>query len=86
MTSHLCLYASTRQNQNQKHSQFSITATIPVNATNLLSHAFNSAIMLLDLLIVGYPMRIFHMLQPIVFGNMFGLFSYIYYLFDGKNM
>lgn len=63
-----------------------IADTIPVNATNLLSHAFNSAIMMLDVLIVAYPIRIFHVLQPILFGNAYGLFTYIYHLFGGKNM
>lgn len=59
---------------------------MPLSATNILSHALNAGIMFLDLLIVAYPLRLYHVIQPIVFGVSFGFFSFIYYLCDGKNM
>lgn len=46
----------------------------------------NSVIMFLDLLIVAYPLRLLHVIQPIIFGVTFGFFSFIYYLCGGKNM
>lgn len=61
-------------------------ATMPLSATNILSHALNAGIMFLDLLIVAYPLRLYHVIQPIIFGLSFGFFSFIYYLCDGKNM
>ncbi|XP_031620714.1 protein rolling stone-like [Contarinia nasturtii] len=59
---------------------------IPINAPNILSHAMNSVIMFLDILIVAHPLRLFHVIQPICFGVSYGIFSYIYYLCGGVNM
>lgn len=59
---------------------------MPVNVTNVLTHALNSVIMVFDILIVAYPLRLYHVIQPILFGISYGIFSYIYYLFDGTNM
>lgn len=39
--------------------------SIPLNATNILCHAMNSVIMFLDILIVAYPLRLYHVIQPI---------------------
>lgn len=41
--------------------------------------------MFVDILIVAYPMRLYHVIQPICFGVCYGVFSYIYYLFGGVN-
>lgn len=68
------------------NSSANCAATMPLSATNILSHAMNSGIMFLDLLIVAYPLRLYHVIQPIIFGVSFGLFSFIYYLCGGKNM
>lgn len=65
---------------------FRFIATIAVNASNVLSHAVNSVLMFLDILIVSYPLRLYHMIQPIAFGVAFGIFSFIYYLCGGVDM
>ncbi|XP_055301375.1 protein rolling stone-like [Sitodiplosis mosellana] len=59
---------------------------IPLNAPNILSHAMNSVIMFLDILIVAYPLRLYHVIQPICFGVSYGIFSFIYYLCGGVNI
>lgn len=69
-----------------KFSNHFPTAGMPLNSSNILSHAMNSVIMFLDLLIVAYPLRLLHVIQPIIFGVTFGFFSFIYYLCGGKNM
>lgn len=56
-----------------------------IDLPNILSHAMNSVIMFVDILIVAYPIRLYHVIQPICFGTGFGLFSYIYYLCGGVN-
>lgn len=60
--------------------------SIPLDAVNILSHGMNSGIMLLDILIVAYPLRLYHVIQPICFGVSYGIFSFIYYLCDGVDM
>lgn len=42
--------------------------------------------MFLDILIVAYPMRLYHVTQPIGFAACFGVFSIIYYFCGGKNL
>lgn len=59
---------------------------IPLDAANILSHAMNSVIMFMDILIVAYPLRLYHVIQPIAFGVSFGIFSYIYYVCGGVNL
>lgn len=59
---------------------------IPVDANNILSHAMNSVIMFMDILIISYPLRLYHVIQPIAFGVSFGIFSYIYYVCGGVDM
>lgn len=59
---------------------------IPLDAANILSHAMNSVIMFIDILIVAYPLRLYHVVQPIAFGVSFGIFSYIYYVCGGVNL
>lgn len=59
---------------------------MPLSAVNILSHAMNSIMMFVDVLIVAYPIRLYHVIQPICFGVSFGIFSFIYYLCDGVDM
>ncbi|XP_055303658.1 protein rolling stone-like [Sitodiplosis mosellana] len=51
----------------------------------VMSHAMNSVIMFIDILIAAYPMRLYHVIQPICFGTCFAVFSYIYHLCGGVN-
>lgn len=53
--------------------------------SNILSHAANSAIMILDLFIVAYPLRLNHVIQPIAFGYVYGSFTFIYYVCGGTD-
>lgn len=56
---------------------------MPVDAANVLTHAINSVLMLLDILIVSHPMRIYHVVQPMAFGLIYGVFSFLYYICGG---
>lgn len=57
-----------------------------LNATNILTHVFNSICMFVDLLIVAHPLRLLHMFLPVVFGIIYAIFSAIYQLSGGHNM
>lgn len=59
---------------------------MPVNAANVLTHATNSIGMFLDVLIVAYPIRIYHVTQPIFFGLIYAIFSIIYFFAGGTDM
>lgn len=54
-----------------------------VDAANVLTHAINSVLMFLDILIVSHPMRLYHVVQPMAFGLLYGVFSLIYYFCGG---
>ncbi|XP_055321317.1 protein rolling stone-like [Sitodiplosis mosellana] len=56
-----------------------------IDTANILSHAMNSVIMFIDILIVAYPMRLYHIIQPLCFAACYGVFSYIYYVCGGVN-
>ncbi|XP_053957633.1 protein rolling stone [Anastrepha ludens] len=56
-----------------------------LNATNVLTHAFNSIFMFIDLLIVAHPLRLLHMFLPVLFGLIFAIFSVIYQKCGGLN-
>ncbi|XP_055639296.1 protein rolling stone-like [Toxorhynchites rutilus septentrionalis] len=58
---------------------------MPVDANNILIHATNCVFMFIDLIIVAYPVRIWHMVQPICFGLIYCLFSVVYFLFGGTD-
>lgn len=58
---------------------------MPVDPNNILIHACNCVFMFLDLIIVAYPVRIWHVLQPITFGLVYCIFSVIYYAADGTD-
>lgn len=63
----------------------SISAKSAINLTGVMSHAMNSVIMYFDILIVAYPMRLYHVIQPVCFGICFAIFSYVYYWCGGLN-
>lgn len=68
------------------HFELQFTDKLGLAPLNILCHACNSAIMFLDILIVAYPLRLFHVIQPIAFAACFGIFSLIYFLCGGKDM
>ncbi|KAH8245073.1 hypothetical protein KR032_004429, partial [Drosophila birchii] len=56
-----------------------------LDATNVLTHAFNSVFMFIDLWIVAHPMRLLQIFLPVLFGVVYSIFSYIYHLCGGIN-
>ncbi|XP_017860353.1 PREDICTED: protein rolling stone isoform X1 [Drosophila arizonae] len=56
-----------------------------LDATNVLTHAFNSICMFIDLWIVAHPLRLLHVFLPVTFGIIYAIFSYIYHLCGGIN-
>lgn len=65
---------------------YMILEKMRLHISSILSHAMNSVIMFIDILIVSHPIRLYHVIQPILFGICFAIFSYIYYLCGGLNM
>ncbi|XP_037048666.1 protein rolling stone-like [Bradysia coprophila] len=61
------------------------TDSMPISATNVMTHAFNSVLMFVDMLIMAYPLRLYHGIQPILLGVVYVIFSIIYYYAGGKN-
>lgn len=57
-----------------------------MSATNVLTHACNSAFMFLDVLIAAHPIRLYHVYQPLVVGLAYMVFSAIYYAAGGTDM
>nr|CAD7456664.1 unnamed protein product [Timema tahoe] len=56
-----------------------------VDAVNLLVHAFNSLLMLLDLALVSFPFHLLHIFLPVLFTLIYIIFTVIYYLAGGTN-
>jgi len=61
------------------------TGSIPVSATNVMTHACNSALMFIDMLIMAYPLRLYHVIQPIILGLIYVVFSVIYWAAGGTD-
>lgn len=57
-----------------------------LDLNNLLTHAGNSIIMLIELMITATPMRILHLFYPFVFEAVYTGFTVVYYLMGGKNV
>lgn len=71
--------------KHKTNYMFVLTDQVVNNATNILTHAFNSIVMFIDIWIVAYPIRLLHFVQPISFGLVYLLFSGIYYLAGGTD-
>nr|CAD7573751.1 unnamed protein product [Timema californicum] len=56
-----------------------------VDAVNLLVHAFNSLLMLLDLALVSFPFHLLHIFLPVLFTLLYIIFTVIYYLAGGTS-
>lgn len=52
---------------------------------NFVVHGLNSLGMFIDTLVVAYPLKLCHVVQPILFAVSYVLFTYIFYLCDGKD-
>ena len=49
-------------------------------------HAINSVIMFLEILVNGIPIRILHVLYPLIYGAVYVIFSAIYWSVDHRNV
>jgi len=56
-----------------------------LDPVNVLTHATNSVFMFLDLIIVAHPVRLFHVIQPMLVGLAYGLFTFVYYAVGGTD-
>lgn len=56
-----------------------------LDALNVLVHAANSALMLLDVLLSAHPLRLLHAFWPLLFVFKYLSFSLIYYLAGGTD-
>ncbi|KAJ9576028.1 hypothetical protein L9F63_007128, partial [Diploptera punctata] len=54
-----------------------------ITALNLLVHAFNSILMVLDIIIVSHPFRLLHFIYSFIFIIVYFVFTAIYYLLGG---
>lgn len=50
-----------------------------------MSHVVNSVLMLIDLIVVGHPIKIQHAYQTIGLGIIYMIFTITYYILDGTN-
>uniref|UniRef100_A0A336MIU4 CSON012951 protein n=1 Tax=Culicoides sonorensis TaxID=179676 RepID=A0A336MIU4_CULSO len=55
----------------------------PLDVTNFFTHACNSIFMFIDFIIVAHPIRLMHVIWPLLAGLVYGLFTLIYYLAGG---
>lgn len=60
--------------------------THELSAVNVMTHATNSILMFLDMMIVSHPYRLMHVIQPIFFGVVYAIFSVIYYFAGGVDV
>lgn len=56
-----------------------------IDAVNILTHAMNGIMMLVDLLIIAHPLRIAHVYLPVFFAFIYVIFNGIYYLAGGTD-
>lgn len=57
----------------------------PLDTTNFFTHACNSIFMFIDFVIVAHPIRLMHVVWPLLAGTLYGLFTLIYYLAGGED-
>jgi hypothetical protein len=57
--------------------------TSVLDSINIMTHALNAIVMFIDLLMVAYPIRLLHVVQPICLGVVYISFSVVYYLAGG---
>lgn len=56
-----------------------------LDALNLAVHAGNSILMLTDLVVVSFPIRLIDVFWPLAFSIVYILFNYIYYALGGTD-
>ncbi|XP_018322706.1 protein rolling stone [Agrilus planipennis] len=56
-----------------------------LDTMNVMIHAMNSVLMLLDLMVVAHPVRIVHFYLPVFFGIVYLVFSLIYWSAGGTD-
>lgn len=61
----------------------SVPAVHTLTALNLLMHAFNAILMVLDVIVVDHPFRLLHFCWPLLFIFTYFCFSVMYHLAGG---
>jgi hypothetical protein len=61
----------------------SVAAVHTLTALNLLMHAFNAILMVLDIIVVAHPFRLLHLCWTLLFTFTYFCFSVIYHLAGG---
>lgn len=65
------------------NTNISVLAVHNLTALNLLMHAFNSILMVLDIILVAHPFRLIHFCWSLLFIFVYFCFSVIYHLAGG---
>lgn len=56
-----------------------------LDALNILVHAANSALMIMDILLAAHPLRLLHAFWPLLFVTIYLGFSLVYFLLGGTD-
>ncbi|CAH1803047.1 unnamed protein product [Owenia fusiformis] len=64
---------------------YSLTGQTHLDPFDFNLHGVNSIIMILEHCIAGYPIRLLHLIYPLIYGAIYIIFSAIYWSFDHKN-
>lgn len=57
----------------------------PISSVTIHTHGINAMYVVMDQLLCQRPKRVHHIYQPIVFGLIYVIFSYMYYSFGGTD-
>lgn len=56
-----------------------------IRAVDFHIHGFNSVVIIIEMMICAFPIRLLHAIYPMIYGLTYVLFSIIYWAFDHKN-
>ncbi|XP_002731894.1 protein rolling stone-like [Saccoglossus kowalevskii] len=60
-------------------------ATAKIHPFNVHVHGVNAFLILFDLFVIASPIRVLHVIYPMIFLALYGFFTYIYYACGGLN-
>lgn len=73
------------RNSNDFFSYLIVAEEDELSTTNVLTHMTNAIVMFVDILIVSYPIRFLHFIQPLIVGAVYSTFTIVYYFCDGTD-
>lgn len=56
-----------------------------LDASNVNAHAVNSVLMIIDIMVCNIPVRIFHVVYPMMYGLIYTIFTIVYWAVGGRN-